>query len=382
MKRILLSCALFLGLTLSAFAQTSPNLIKGQVLTAAQWNALFVAKQDTLGFVPLSTAGGVMIGPMVTAPSSSVQAGFNIPPGTAPGTPSNGDIWTSASGMFIRINGVTLNLSSTSLAVGSSIVNGGPGVLYNTTSGGTLTALAPVNNTVLSFNGSGTFQASTTLPSGLSAANMNLSGPTTITSNSASALAVGPNGATNPTFLVAASIASAANGIKITSTAAGSNAFIDAISSGTNDGIVMNGKGSGVVTIGNTSSGGITLGGGGGNVSIGGSALLTVNTVPASSAANQATITVGSGTIALGTSAISAGACGTASTATVTGAITSDIVDLSFAADPTATTGYIPPSFLSIVAWPTAGGISVKQCNNTGLSITPSALSLNYKVRR
>lgn len=95
-----------------ALAQTNPNLITGQVLTAAQWNALFASKQDTLGYTPLNTAGGVMTGPMVTAPSSSVQAGFNIPPGTAPGTPSNGDIWGTASGLFARVNGATFNLIS------------------------------------------------------------------------------------------------------------------------------------------------------------------------------------------------------------------------------------------------------------------------------
>lgn len=57
-----------------ARSQTSPNLIPGQVPTAAQWNSYFAAKQDVLNFVPLSRQGGTMLGLLkfsMTAPGLS-----------------------------------------------------------------------------------------------------------------------------------------------------------------------------------------------------------------------------------------------------------------------------------------------------------------------
>lgn len=91
---------------------------------------------------------------------------------------------------------------------------------------------------------------------------------------------------------------------------------------------------------------------------------------------------VAGGTIALGTSGISAGTCGTAATATATGTATTDEIDVGFSGDPTATTGYTPSAMLTLVAYPTVNTVNVKQCNLTGSTITPSALTLNWWVRR
>jgi Phage Tail Collar Domain len=63
------------------------------------------------------------------------------------------------------------------ITVGTTLVTGGPGVLYNSVSGGSLAALSPVNSAVLSFSSGGIFQASTILPSGISATNMMLTTP-------------------------------------------------------------------------------------------------------------------------------------------------------------------------------------------------------------
>lgn len=92
----------------AALAQSSPNLITGQVPTAAQWNSYFQKKQDVLNFVPLNIAGGVMTGKLTTVPSATGNSGLNIAPGVAPFTPNNGDVWTTAVGIFARINGVTV----------------------------------------------------------------------------------------------------------------------------------------------------------------------------------------------------------------------------------------------------------------------------------
>ncbi len=43
--------------------------------------------------------------------STTASAGFNIPHGTAPTTPTNGDIWTTTTGLFAQINGVTQTMA-------------------------------------------------------------------------------------------------------------------------------------------------------------------------------------------------------------------------------------------------------------------------------
>lgn len=85
------------------------------------------------------------------------------------------------------------------------------------------------------------------------------SGTVTITSSSASALTVGINGATNPAINVDASTASSATGINIKSSSAGGGAFISAISSAANEGLNINAKGTAGISIGNVSTGTVTV---------------------------------------------------------------------------------------------------------------------------
>lgn len=92
----------------AALAQSSPGLVYGQVPTAAQWNSFFTAKQDYLGAAPCIVTGCVMTGELVTSPSTTSNAGFNVPAGVAPSAPVNGDVWTTTTGMFVRINGTTI----------------------------------------------------------------------------------------------------------------------------------------------------------------------------------------------------------------------------------------------------------------------------------
>jgi hypothetical protein len=83
--------------------------------------------------------------------------------------------------------------------------------------------------------------------------------PQAITSSSANALAVGPNGTTNPVLQVDASTGSAATGLKVTGAAAAGGVALAVISSGTNEALTINAKGSGTISIGNSSTGAITL---------------------------------------------------------------------------------------------------------------------------
>ncbi len=81
------------------------------------------------------------------------------------------------------------------------------------------------------------------------------SGTYTQTSSSAAAFASGPNGNTNPVFRLVNNVSSAATGVSITGRAAGAGVSIAAISSGTNEVVTIDGKGSGNVTIQGTGTG-------------------------------------------------------------------------------------------------------------------------------
>ena len=96
------------------------------------------------------------------------------------------------------------------------------------------------------------------------------------------------------------------------------------------------------------------------------------------------TTTIASGTSALGTGAISSGACASAVTTTATNAATTDVINWGFNGDPTGVTGYAPTAdgMLTIIAYPSSGNVNFKVCNLTANSITPGAITLNWRVQR
>ncbi len=102
------------------------------------------------------------------------------------------------------------------------------------------------------------------------------------------------------------------------------------------------------------------------------------------SAAGGLTTTVASGTSALGTSAITSATCATAVTTTATNTATTDVIQWGFNGDPTAVTGYVPlvAGMLTIIAYPSANNVNFKVCNNTSGSVTPGAITLNWRVLR
>lgn len=102
------------------------------------------------------------------------------------------------------------------------------------------------------------------------------------------------------------------------------------------------------------------------------------------SAAGGLSTTVASGTSALGTSAISSATCATVVTTSATNTATTDVIWWGFNGDPTAVTGYVPlvAGMLTIIAYPSANNVNFKVCNNTSGSITPGAITLNWRVIR
>lgn len=107
-------------------------------------------------------------------------------------------------------------------------------------------------------------------------------------------------------------------------------------------------------------------------------------TFPTASGSAVVTQTIASGTAALGTSLIASGAKASTVTVVATGALTTDTLMADFNADPTAVTGYAPSvtGMLTIIKFVTSGNVNFIVVNNTGASITPGAITLNWRVVR
>lgn len=308
MKRFLIAAAILIsavvGSIMPAAAQSCPlPFSQGMQLTPGQWTKCFNDRQPALGYTPVNKAGDAMQGRLVTFPSSTTQAGFNIPAGVAPTSPTNGDMWTTAAGLYVRINGVTVGplapASAVAFAATSPITVSFPSnvVTYafdfsvaNTwTATQTLrTILAGTTNTYdigtsatvaafrtiyagTSFVGPiGTFTTSVAVGGATIGSNalavtgttqltgaLAVAGAQAITSSSASALVVGLNGGTNPALKVDASTALSATGLQIKSAAAAGGLALSVITSGTNENLAIDAAGAGTITLGGTSTGAI-----------------------------------------------------------------------------------------------------------------------------
>ena len=82
-----------------------------------------------------------------TGPSTSMLAGFRIPPGAAPASPLDGDIWTTTAGIYVRIHGVTVG--PLGAGGGGATDWGNPGTIGATTPNtGAFTTLTATGNLV------------------------------------------------------------------------------------------------------------------------------------------------------------------------------------------------------------------------------------------
>jgi hypothetical protein len=88
--------------------------------------------------------------------------------------------------------------------------------------------------------------------------------------------------------------------------------------------------------------------------------------------------TIASSTAAMTTAAITTGACGTTVTVAAAGVLTTDTIDISHNAAATNANG----GNLILNAWPTAGNVNFNYCNPSAATVTPTAMTLNWSVRR
>jgi len=94
--------------------------------------------------------------------------------------------------------------------------------------------------------------------------------------------------------------------------------------------------------------------------------------------------TIANGTASLGTSPISAAACASVVTVAAAGVASSDAIVWTPNASLKAVNGYAPSTSggLGISAYPTSGNVNFDVCNWSGGSITPGAVTLNWRVVR
>ena len=164
--------------------------------------------------------------------------------------PAAGD---AAAGKFLKADGTfAVPSGGGGLAVGTTTITGGSNTdaLYNNS--------GVLGSRTVTGSGNAVLSASPTLTGTVALAAMTASDTITQTSASATAFQSGPNGGTNPVFRLVNSTASAATGLSITGNAAGSGVLLTALSSGTNEDLLLVGKGTGHV--GSNKNGGVAIG--------------------------------------------------------------------------------------------------------------------------
>lgn len=208
-------------------------------------SAISAGGVGTCSTVSVSQLGGLGTGVATALGVNVGSAGAFVTFNGALGTPSSGAL-TNATGLPISTGltgagtGVLTALGVNVGTAGSFVVNGGA---LGTPSSGTVTNLTGT----ASININGTVGATT--PTTGAFTTLAWSSTAIGTTSSATAIAVGPNGATNPVWRVDASTASQAAGLKLTGAATGGTVALAAIDSGANTSLSIAAKGTGNLTL-------------------------------------------------------------------------------------------------------------------------------------
>lgn len=146
------------------------------------------------------------------------------------------------------------------------LIEGPGGVSQIKLQGGYNSAL-PITTTGLITGGSGQINGNLTVTGTLSAGAETVTSQV-ITAAAANAFTVGANGTTNPTFNVDTSTASVATGLNVKGAAAASGVALSVLSSGTNENLTIDAKGSGTISLNSTATGAVVIGPGGSRLAI------------------------------------------------------------------------------------------------------------------
>jgi hypothetical protein len=138
------------GASISGFAPLASPALTGNVTIASNSTgaALFIEQAGTGNILTLhdqaTDTNFVAIdqnGKVNTVASVTAHAGFNVPHGTAPTSPVNGDIWTTTTDLQVRLNGTTrtmVNLDGTQTINGTKTFSASTQTLGSGTATGTI----------------------------------------------------------------------------------------------------------------------------------------------------------------------------------------------------------------------------------------------------
>ena len=209
---------------------------------------------------------------------------------------------TSASGLTVGRQGATapvlkINAATASVATGFEVVGAaaGGGVAIRGISSGTDEALTIDAKGTGTVTINGTATGIVVLPAGTTIGGSTVAALGVVTSTSATAVAVGRQGATNPVLNVNANAANVVTGINLVGAAAAGGMALVTTSSGTDEALTIDAKGTGTLSLNATATGNIVLGRAATGVSTsltGGDTLKNATAVPATAGAVAAGVPI------------------------------------------------------------------------------------------
>jgi hypothetical protein len=226
----------------------------------------YITSSALTPYAPL--AGATFTGLVTTAVPTTSSAFFNLPHGTAPSAPNNGDVWSTTGGLFWRQNGSTyqaMNLSATQTVSGNitfsnaslTLGNSTAASTYNIGTGATLTATTKAIN--IGTNGVSGSTTNITLGSSTGTNAITLNGPTTLNgtiSTASTSITLGNNtAATAINIGTGATLSGVAKSVNIgTAGVAGSTTTIAIGSTTGTSTTTLNGTTNGVTAAADTNS--------------------------------------------------------------------------------------------------------------------------------
>lgn len=197
-----------------------------------------------IGSAVSGALGGITLNQATTTPA---QITSTLATGTSP-------FVVASTTRVSNLNSATAGTADTTNALQSATTTVNVSSATAPTTGQVLKATSGTAATWQTIATGGTIASTTNLLIGDGSGNALAAGAGNITSTSANAFTVGPNGATNPAFAVDGSVASAATGFSIQGQAAGSGSKLQATSSATDEDAYFIAKGAGAIRLNGGSS--------------------------------------------------------------------------------------------------------------------------------
>ena len=101
----------FTGSGVAAYADTTARIYNQNGIGPTISGSNIELRTGSSGTLAVSVDGSqnsTFYGTLITVASSITKSGLRLPHGSAPTSPTNGDLWTTTTGLYVRINGVTV----------------------------------------------------------------------------------------------------------------------------------------------------------------------------------------------------------------------------------------------------------------------------------